>query len=168
METFTHLSAGSRVWIYQADRAFSAAEAQEVNTAISQFVSQWLAHKAKVIGDGALLYDRFVILVADEEKLQVSGCSIDSTVRFIKELGAKYKVNFFDRFFTCYWNNSQVEGCDFDSFKSRLSQGQISEDTIVFNNLVSTIAGLTADWQIPLSKSWQSKFLNQQEPTFKL
>jgi hypothetical protein len=168
LETFTHLPAGSRVWIYQADRVFSAAEAGEISIAITQFVSQWLAHKAKVIGDGALLYDRFVILVADEEKLQVSGCSIDSTVRFIKELGAKYKVNFFDRFYTCYWNNGQVEGLDFESFKSKISQGILSEDTIVFNNLVTTIAGLQTDWQIPLSKSWQSKFANQQEPTFKL
>ena len=168
METFTHLPAGSRVWIYQADRAFSAVETQEVNMAISQFVSQWLAHKAKVIGDSALLYDRFVILVADEEKLQVSGCSIDSTVRFIKELGAKYNVNFFDRFYTCYWNQGKVEGCDFESFKTKLSQGLISEETVVFNNLVTTIAGLQTDWQITLSKSWQSKFVNQQEPIFKL
>jgi hypothetical protein len=165
LETFTHLPSGSRVWIYQADRAFSAAEAQDVNNAVSQFVSHWLAHKAKVIGDGALLYDRFMILVADEEKLQVSGCSIDGTVRFIKEMGGKYGVNFFDRFYTCYWNNDKVEGCDFDSFKAKLAQGKISEETIVFNNLVTTIAGLQTDWQIPLSKSWQSKFLNQREPT---
>ena len=90
METFSHLPASSGVWIYQSDRAFSAEEVAAINTATSEFVSQWLAHKAKVIGDGRLLYDRFVVLVADEEKLQVSGCSIDSTVRFIKDLGAKY------------------------------------------------------------------------------
>jgi hypothetical protein len=161
LETFTHLPAGSRVWIYQADRAFSATEAEAVNSAINQFVSQWLAHKAKVIGDGGLLYNRFVILVADEEKLQVSGCSIDSTVRFIKELGAKYNVNFFDRFYTCYWNNDQIEGADFDSFKSKLALGIISDDTVVFNNLVSTIDGLNTQWQVPLIKSWQSKFLTQ-------
>ena len=168
METFTHLPASSRVWIYQTDRAFSDIEVQDVSHAISQFVSQWLAHKAKVIGDGALLHDRFVILVADEEKLQVSGCSIDSTVKFVKELGAKYNVNFFDRFYTCYTHNGQVVGSDFETFKRGVRQGLIKDDTIVFNNLVTTIAGLQTDWQIPLSKSWQSKFLNQQEPSFKL
>ena len=161
METFTHLPAGSRVWIYQADRAFTPAEAEAINAAISQFVSQWLAHKAKVIGDGGLLYNRFVILVADEEKLQVSGCSIDSTVRFIKELGQKYNVNFFDRFYTSYWNGEQVEGADFEAFKAKVSQGLITDETIVFNNLVSTIDGLQSQWQVPLAKSWQSRFLTQ-------
>lgn len=161
LETFTHLPAGSRVWIYQADRAFSATESEAISGAVTQFVSQWLAHKAKVIGDGGLLYDRFVVLVADEEKLQVSGCSIDSTVRFIKELGARYNVNFFDRFYTCYWNEGKVEGLDFEAFKAKVAEGKITDDTIVFNNLVSTIDGLKTQWQLPLAKSWQSKFLTQ-------
>ena len=161
METFSYLPSGSRVWIYQSDRAFSEAESAAINTAISDFVSQWLAHKAKVIGDGRLLYDRFVVLVADEEKLQVSGCSIDSTVRFIKDLGAKYNVNFFDRFYTCYWDNDRIEGTDFEIFKTKLAQGLISEDTIVFNNLVHTIDDLNTQWQVPLSKSWHSKFLTR-------
>lgn len=159
VETFKHLPASSRVWIYQSDRAFSAAEAESINAAISEFVAQWLSHKAKVIGDGRLLYDRFVVLVADEEKLQLGGCSIDSTVRFIKDLGTKYNVNFFDRFFTCYWDNGRIESSDFETFKTKLAQGLISEDTIVFNNLVRTIDGLNTQWQLPLSKSWHSKSL---------
>ena len=161
METFSHLTANSRVWIYQADRAFTTTESESINTAITEFVSQWLAHKAKVIGDGRLLHDRFVVLVADEEKLQVSGCSIDSTVRFIKDLGAKYNVNFFDRFYTCYREVDRIEGSDFETFKTKLAQGLISDETIVFNNLVHTIEGLQSQWQVPLSQSWHSKFLTK-------
>lgn len=162
------MPATSRVWIYQADRAFIETEAISINNAINQFVSQWLAHKAKVIGDGILQYNRFVILVADEEKLQVSGCSIDSTVRFIKELGAAYKVNFFDRFYTCYWNNNVLEGADFETFKTKLAQGELSENTIVFNNLVTTLNGLENQWQVPLSKSWHNKFIGGEVAKFKL
>lgn len=161
MEAFIHLPAGSRVWIYQSDRAFTEIESVAIKSAISLFVSQWLAHKAKVIGDGSLLYDRFVILAADEEKLQVSGCSIDSTVRFVKELGAQYGVNFFDRFYTCYWDGNMIKGADFDTFKSLAAEGKVSDDTIVFNNVITTLAGLKDQWQIPLSKSWHSRFLKQ-------
>ena len=160
MKTFTHLPAGSRVWIYQADRSFSAAESAAIDIAVTEFASQWSSHKEKVVGDGGLLYNRFVVLVADEDQLQIGGCSIDGTVRFIKELGAKYKVDFFDRFFTCYWNNDQIAGEDFNSFKAKLSQGLISNDTIVFNNLITTLEGLQTKWQVPLSQSWHSKFLS--------
>jgi hypothetical protein len=161
LESFSHLPVGSRVWIYQSDRAFTATEAESINAAMGEFVSQWLSHKEKVIGDGRLLYDRFVVLVADEEKLQLGGCSIDSTVRFIKDLGAKYNVNFFDRFYTCYRDNGRIEGADFETFQTKLAQGLISEDTIVFNNLVHTIDGLNNQWQIPLSQSWHSKSLTR-------
>ncbi len=162
MEHFKHLPPSSRVWIYQSDRAFAAQESASIRSEVAAFVSQWLAHKAKVTGDGILLYDRFVILAADEDKLQVSGCSIDSTVRFIKELSNKYQVNFFDRFYTCYLHDGKVEGCNFEIFKERFAQGVVTDETIVFNNLVNTIEGLQNQWQLPLKDSWQSKFLHQE------
>ena len=159
LETFAQLPATSRVWIYQADRTFTDGETTTLQAAISDFVSKWLAHKAKVIGDGALFYHRFVILVADEEKLKVSGCSIDSTVRFVKEIGAQYGVNFFDRFYTCYLQDGHIKGCDFETFKGLYQSGTVSNDTIVFNNIVHTIEGLNSQWQIPLQGSWQKKML---------
>jgi hypothetical protein len=159
LEHFSNLPSTARLWIYQADRAFTPDESVAIKAAISQFVSQWLAHKAKVIGDGALLYDRFVILAADEEKLQVSGCSIDSTVRFIKELGAAYGVDFFNRFYTCYWQDGSVAGIDFDTFKQKVAAGEISDSTIVFNNLVATLSGLDTDWQVPVAQSWHRNFV---------
>jgi hypothetical protein len=167
LENFTHLPSTARVWVYQADRPFTEAESAQIAQEVKTFVSQWLAHKAKVIGDGVLLFDRFVILAADEETLQVSGCSIDSTVRFIKELGAKYQVNFFDRFYTCYVQGDAVQGTDFESFKKLAADGTITDDTVVFNNLVTTIEGLNSQWQVPLAQSWHKKFLGQ-EVSFKL
>jgi hypothetical protein len=158
LEVFTHLPPQSRVWIYQANREIAQSEAGLIGKEIKDFISQWLAHKAKVTGDGALLYDRFLILAADEEKLQVSGCSIDSTVKFVRETGAKYNINFFDRFYTCYWHGDKVVGCDFDTFKTKMINGEINDDTIVFNNLVTTIKGLNDRWQVPLAESWQKGY----------
>lgn len=157
MESFISLPSSARVWIYQSDRPFTTAESAQVASDITAFVSQWLAHKAKVIGDGALLYDRFVVLAADEEKLAVSGCSIDSTVRFIKELGTKYQVNFFDRFYTCYLQDGEVKGVDFETFKNLLAEGVVNDSTIVFNNLVNTVGAMQNEWQVPLSQSWQGR-----------
>lgn len=167
LETLTHLPHSARVWVYQSDRALTAEEAAQISQEIKTFVSQWLAHKAKVIGDGVLLYDRFVILAADEAAVQVSGCSIDSTVRFIKELGVKYKINFFDRFYTCYIQDGIVKGTDFESFKKEVAARTITDETIVFNNLVTTLDALRSQWQLPLAQSWQKKFIGQ-EVGFKL
>ena len=168
MENFSALPSTARVWVYQSDRAFTTTESAQVVEDIRAFVSQWLAHKAKVIGDGVLLFDRFVVLAADEEKLQVSGCSIDSTVRFIKDLGQKYGINFFDRFYTCYLENGEVKGVDFESFKQLYASHKVTDDTVVFNNLLTTVEVLNTNWQQPLSQSWHRKFVTQEAAAFKL
>ncbi|MDB5281320.1 MAG: hypothetical protein JWO06_395, partial [Bacteroidota bacterium] len=81
------LPPSSKVWIYQSSRPFSQGETETIRERIKQFVAEWNSHKVGVIGDGELLYDRFIVLMADEQQVGVSGCSIDSSVHFIKTLG---------------------------------------------------------------------------------
>jgi hypothetical protein len=37
-----------------------------------------------------------------------------------------------------------------------IRKGKLSNDTIIFNNLVSTIEELEKNWKIPASSSWLS------------
>lgn len=45
-------------------------------------------------GDGFVMYNRFVVLMADESEVGVSGCSMDASVHFIKGLAAEFNTNF--------------------------------------------------------------------------
>jgi hypothetical protein len=155
---FSQLPAEARLWIYQADRQLTTEESASISQDLKTFVTNWLAHKVKVAGEGILIHDRFVMLAADESDVSVSGCSIDSTVHFIKELGAKYKVNFFDRFYTCYRDGDQISGCDIDTFQTLIAEGKVNDQTIVFNNTVTTVGQLRSGWEQPLSMSWQKHY----------
>lgn len=143
----------SKVWIYQADRNFTPAEAEEVNKLITNFVAQWTAHKEHVTGAGAILYHRFVVLMADESMVGVSGCSIDSSVHFIKTLGQKFNVNFFDRLQLAYLKNGVVETVTALQLKQLEADGVVTEETIVFNNLVTTKSEFDTKWQMPYANS---------------
>src|SRR5688572_25761964 len=90
-------SPSSRVWIYQSSRLFSLSQAFELEDAINAFCDEWRSHGADVKAYGNLFFGQFIILMADENQSMVSGCSTDSSVRFIKQLGEKYNVDFFDR-----------------------------------------------------------------------
>ena len=158
MFPFSQLPAEARLWIYQADRQLTAEESASIGQELKAFVANWLAHKVKVAGEGILLYDRFVMLAADESDVSVSGCSIDRTVHFIKVLGARYKVNFFDRSYTCYQDGDQIAGCDIDTFLALIAEGKVNDQTIVFNNTVTTLGQLRSAWQQPLSRSWQKHY----------
>ena len=144
----------SRVWIYQSSRKFSASEAAVINQKIKQFLGGWNAHKVEVAGDGKLFYDMFIVLMADENQVGVSGCSIDSSVHFIKSLGLEYKTNFFDRWNLAYVKNGEVINCHREDFEKKLDLGEINDDTIVFNNLLQTKGDSNTKWQVPYRESW--------------
>ncbi len=148
------LSATSKVWVYQSSRKFTDAETLLINEKIKGFVNQWTAHKLEVTGDGALLYNRFVVLMADETEVGVSGCSVDSSVNFVRSLGSEFGVNFFDRWLIAYKKGEEVLSCPRAEFEQLVLSGEVHDETTVFNNLVQTKADFEAKWQIPYKQSW--------------
>jgi len=149
-----NLPDSSRVWIYQSSRKFSVTEALAIEQKIKQFLAGWNAHKVEVAGDGKLLSNYFIVLMADENRVGVSGCSIDSSVHFIKSLGVEHKTNFFDRWNLAYIKNGEVVPCHREDFEKMLDRGEITDDTIVFNNLLQTKADFNTKWQVPYRESW--------------
>jgi hypothetical protein len=156
------LSPSSKTWVYTSTRAFSATEAADIQNKITAFTAGWNSHKVELTAAGALLYNRFVVLMVDESQVGVSGCSIDSSVKFIKELGAAYHTDFFDRLYICYKNGDEIIGCNQETFSEKVSLGEITEDTLVFNNLVQTKQEWENNWLIPFGKSWMKRFFKKE------
>jgi hypothetical protein len=148
------LPGSSRVWIYQSSRKFTAGEAATLRQKVKDFVSQWTSHKVGVVADGDLLHELFIVLMADESKVGVSGCSIDSAVHFIKALGHEYRTNLFDRWNLAYQKGNEVIGCSKEDFEKLVLSGEIADDTHVFNNLVTTKSDFETKWKIPYAQSW--------------
>jgi hypothetical protein len=144
----------SKVWIYQSSRSFVFGEASAVREKVKRFVGEWNSHKVDVIGDAELLYDRFIVLMADEERVGVSGCSIDSSVHFVKSLGHEYKTNFFDRWLIGYKKGDVALSAGKDEFEELVRTGEIKDDTIVFNTLIHCKKDFDTKWELPYGQSW--------------
>jgi len=95
--TYKDLPGSSKVWIYQSDREFSNEECDEIREQIKGFIVQWAAHGSRLMGAGELFYNRFLVLFIDEKQVIASGCSVDSSVNFVKSLESKFSTNFFNR-----------------------------------------------------------------------
>lgn len=89
----------SRLWMYLSDRLFSNDEVLILSEEINKFMGTWSAHNKKLKSSGIILFNQMLLVVVDEDFEHASGCSIDSSVRFVKEMGVKYKVDFFNRMF---------------------------------------------------------------------
>ncbi len=144
----------ARVWIYQCSRAFIEKEEKEVNEQLYQFYTQWQAHGAPVRGWAKLLFRQFIVVIADESDVEVSGCSTDSSVRVIKSLERQYDVNFFDRMMITFLLKGKAEMLPFTQVQYAIDKGYIDGDTLLFNNVATTKKELMSTWLVPLSKSW--------------
>ncbi|RYZ46814.1 MAG: hypothetical protein EOP49_22605, partial [Sphingobacteriales bacterium] len=67
----------SKVWIYQSNRPFIEKEQIQIDEQLYQFYAQWKAHGEPVKGWAKLLFNQFIIVMADETGTHVSGCSTD-------------------------------------------------------------------------------------------
>jgi hypothetical protein len=142
---FEHLPDSSRVWIYTADKSLSSIE-DSLNTDISQFVSRWAAHGSGLFGDGKIIKNFFLVLVVDESKVGASGCSIDSSVKFIKSLGEKYRIDFFNRLNMVVREN----GADSLVHFSELKKYNTAE---LYDPMITDLGNLRSNWLRPVSKT---------------
>lgn len=143
---FPELSNNSKVWIYTSNRPFSESEQVSINHELQLFLKQWAAHGDSLYGNATVLHDRFVVLAVDEAQTIASGCSIDTSVQFIKALGAELNVDFFDRL------NLVVEK-DGELSKMHLGDLKENQDLNVFNPMVTKLDELRNNWLIPVSSS---------------
>ena len=113
-QLFPQLPDTSRVWLYVSDRPFDATESNYIQDVLSDFTqNKWATHGTKLMASGSVLMNQLVILAVDEEVLNASGCSIDSSVRLMKQLGTELKVDFFNRLFVLISKESEIKRVHF-------------------------------------------------------
>jgi len=156
---FKSLSPNSRVWIYQSSRAFTPDEQSILKSETEAFLTQWTAHGQTLLAGMQIAFDRFLIIGANEDVNEASGCSIDKSVDFIRQLEQRFTVDFLDRSKIAYRIGGKVHIMDFKDFKSRLGAGDIQERTEIFNNALHIKKELDNAWIQQIASSWLSRYL---------
>ena len=150
----------AKVWIYQASRALTPDENQLLSNKAKAFASGWTAHKMALQADAAVVNNLFLMLIVDENQANVSGCSIDSSVHFVKEIGAELGVDFFNRMNVAYLQKEQMHSAHFQSLVEQIKSGAVNASEIsIFNNLVGNVAELKTKWLVPVMESWIGRSL---------
>jgi len=153
------LPMNSKLWVYQGDREFSYDEMEDIREAMYDFVDNWESHGIPVQGYGNIFHRRFLVFVADETGHGVSGCSTDKSVNLVKQLGARFNADFFNRWMFAFMDeNEEIFTMDKDAFAQAYQAGKLKEDSLVFDPLVNTKAKFLTDWVIPIKDSWHKQF----------
>lgn len=155
---YTSLPAHARVWIYQADRSLTNSEQEILSSQLTAFTDQWMVHGQPMDASFEIRYNRFILLAAND---QASGCSIDSSVRTVKEIGEKMGVDFFNRQQVCFKRDEEVFSLPLTNLKEAFANGSLKAGVYVFNNLVDTKAAVEENWLQKAENSWLKRYLPQ-------
>ena len=155
---FENLPEDSKIWIYQSNRKFSDEEFSEIETSLHSFLENWSSHGTSLESSYLLKYNRFIIIAVNQEVQPATGCSIDSSVAFIQSLEQKYAVDLLDKMNVTFKNGEYIAHKSLLDFKKMAKEKAVTENTIVFNNLVNTIEEFNESWEVPAMDSWHSRF----------
>ncbi len=156
---FNTLTDDSRVWIYQSARILTDQEVQQCLTQTENFINDWTAHQADLKAGVQVLYNHFIVIAVDRNYNEASGCSIDKKVNFVKQLGASIHADFFNRMLIAYLDGENITLTDMHQFAEAVKSGKLTNDTIMFNNLVTTIKEYHEGWKTPVKNSWMQQLV---------
>jgi hypothetical protein len=156
---YKNLPNNARVWIYQSDREFTAKEIEIISVKAVDFINQWTRHGDDLKGSFTVKYNQFLILAVDENFNTVSGCSIDSSVRFIQALEKELQLDLMNKMNVTFKDNEHINLVKLADFQRFAKEQKITLETIVFNNMVATKEDFENNWEIPAKESWHKRFL---------
>lgn len=139
-----------RVWVYLSNRLLSKEEQGPITRELKAFVAQWTAHGRSLQASGHILWDALFVLAVDQTVETASGCSIDSSVKFMHELGQKFDFNPFDRDVFGYLKDEKIH-------YAKIDQAAEAKGYEVINLSVSTMEEYKSDLLLPFDESAYAK-----------
>lgn len=142
-----------------ADRFLNNSEIKETMLKGMEFVAGWSSHGSAVRAACDVLDKCVLVLSVDENVEAPSGCSIDSSVRFMKGLGQELNVDWFNRLNVLYQIQEDVQLVSLDEFLKIYKSSDNKKDIRIFNTLAASVEELNSKGWLPVKDSWINRML---------
>lgn len=154
---YEDLPDSSKIWIYQSERKLTDEEVVKISELLHTYTESWQAHGADLKASFRVMYNHFVILAVNEDANAATGCSIDDSVRAIKSIQQHIETNLLDRLSITYKDkDGRVKIVSKKVFREMIESEDISENTIVFNNMITKLSEYEKYWEVPMHQSWHA------------
>jgi len=140
--------------LYQSDRAFDDRETTGIRSALKNFVVNWTSHGEDLYAFADVYYQKFIVIMVDQEVAKASGCAIDKSVAFIKEIERAFEVNLFKRTAISYFEKDEIKTTTKRKFLKLLEEGEVNSETLIFDNTVKSKDQFENHWKVPVKDSW--------------
>lgn len=156
--TFDKLPDDARVWITGFGRALDENEQHILVAGMQAFAAGWASHNVPVQSAFEILHNRFLVISAHTHGV-VSGCSVDSMMRNIRELHESIglappggNLIFFRE------ENGRIQSIDHLDFRDIAKSGRLKPRTRVFDTLIQNMGQLRSGrFEISYEEAWHAR-----------
>jgi hypothetical protein len=149
-----------KVWIYTSDRPLTENQLSIIKDLSGTFLNQWESHGAPVRGGIEVLYDHFLVVIADHCDGHLCGRAQDAQVRLMKELEEAAKCSLLNRMLIGYKSaQNEVTVSTLQQFSTALQAYEKPEKLIVFDATVTNYGDFVSRWETELNTTWMSRLL---------
>ncbi|MEY3323096.1 MAG: hypothetical protein RLZZ417_2679 [Bacteroidota bacterium] len=152
-------SPSSKIWIYTSDKVFNEGDELMIQHNINEFCENWDSHGVRLKANGFILYSRIIVLVVDESFYSVSGCSMDNSVAFIKNLENKFNVSLFNRLLQTAYYNGEWKTFPTAIWSEKLKANEITLNTLFIDTLVNNLQDLQNHLIKKLGDFWLKRII---------
>lgn len=154
---FHELSDQAQIWVYQADRQLTAAEISTILEQAKTFLASWSSHGRPLVASAEVRHHYFLILGIEKADFELSCCTIDSAIQFLRNVQALMGINFLDRQKVLLQSGNQYMSTSVQEVKEKLRGGLLLSDTHVFYNTITKKQDLATKWLVPIEQSWLAR-----------
>lgn len=145
----------SQLWIYQSNKPFEDDE-YAISEQLERFIQNWESHGSPVTGAYEIINNQFIIVAANAED-SPSGCSIDSSVKVIREIESEFGYDLLNKGLIAF-ENEGIQLVGLPDIPSKISAGELTADTIIYNNAINTVGQFKDNWKIKAQESWMKRY----------
>ena len=155
---FDELPNYARLWIFPASRALTGREAEISIDTVHSFLDGWMAHGVPLRCAAELRDSQFLLVGVDIDSELPSGCSIDSLVNQLRNLGSDIGVSLVDHAPVWYREGTGIRSVSRSQFRALAESGTVTVATTVFDTRLTSVHDLrTGNLERPASDLWHGR-----------
>ena len=160
--SFDQLPPHARLWVYPSSRPLTAGEEELVHRTLTGFVGAWAAHGHPLRAAFQVADAQLILLAVDEAAAGASGCSIDASVRMLRDLEQRLGVVLLDRGRVVIRKDGALQFCAPAALRAAVADGTLAPATMVVNTTAGTLGEWRAQPETAAARTWLNRYFMAQ------
>jgi hypothetical protein len=154
-----HLHDSCRLWIYQSSAPLSHEQVTSIEEEGKKFCASWTSHEKQMKADVKVLYQSILLIALDESFAGASGCGIDKSVGFVRNMSQFTGFDFFDRLRMVFpaQDLKSAQIIPSAELEHAIAEGRINLNSLAVNALAQSLGEFREHGLLPLRETWWGK-----------